>query len=201
MSGFTFQPRQPNSSPVRPKPVTLVGDQQRHGGLNCAQRPILGRRDDDAAGALDRRGDEGGDGVGALMLDLALEDHGAGLRQLLGIVRERVAVEVGRLDLEEAGHQRLEHAAERGRAVGGEAAIADAVIGAPQRYELGALGLAAELPVLAGELEGGLHGPRPPVAKRHLMPSGVAARRAVSTARWRGRGWCRRRANSRGFSA
>jgi len=32
------------------------------------QRPVLGRRDDDAARTLDRLGDEGGDGVGALML-------------------------------------------------------------------------------------------------------------------------------------
>ena len=57
------------------------------------QRPIFGGRHDHAAGALDRLGKEGGDGVGALEGDFVFQGLGTELGQALGVaLAERIAV-------------------------------------------------------------------------------------------------------------
>ena len=138
----------------------LVGDQEHAVAVAdlAHQRPEGVGRHDHAAACLDRFGDEGGHRVGALEQDLALERLGAQPRERRGIVlRPGIAIGVGRVDLEEARHERLVGAAEARVAVGGHAAEVDAVIAVLERQDLEALGLAQRLPVLARELDRRLH--------------------------------------------
>ena len=111
----------------------------------------------DAAGAEHRLHDEGRDRVRALEDDLVLECGRAELGKARGVgLVERVAIEIGRGDVEAAGEQRLVVAAEIGVAVDRGAAEMGAVIALLEAQELGAVTLAADLVVLAREPQRGL---------------------------------------------
>ncbi|MCY1217940.1 hypothetical protein D9M72_298710 [compost metagenome] len=147
----------------------FIGDQQ-HAVLVADladQRPVVLRRHDHATGALDRLGDEGGHGVRALELDFPLQQVGADLPEFFRVLAVRVAVEPGRVDVETARQQRLVVAAEDGIAVHRGAAEVGAVVALAQGNELGAVGLALQLPVLAGQLECGFHRVRTAGAEGH----------------------------------
>ena len=147
----------------------LVGNQQHAMTVahRADQRPVVLGRHDDAAGALHRLGDEGGHGVGALEDDLALQQLGAEPAQFGGVLRVGVVVQPGRVDVEAARQQRLVGAAEVAVAVHAHAAKVHAVVALAQADELGAVGLAAQLVVLAGDLQRAFHRVRAAVAEHH----------------------------------
>src|SRR3954451_3500390 len=132
----------------------LVGDQQDVvlvADLADALEVALGRSEA-AAGILDRLHDHGRDRVGALELD-AVRD---GLREVLGAVAGRQAVEVRVRHVAAAGGERLERLAQRGDAGGAQRAHRRAVVGDLARDDLVLVRLAGELVVLAGEAYGGV---------------------------------------------
>src|SRR4051794_19521684 len=132
----------------------LVGDQQDVvlvADLADALEVALGRREA-AAGVLDRLHDDGRDRVGALELD-AVRD---GLREVLGAVAGRQAVEVRVRHVAAARGERLERLAQRRHAGGAERAHRRAVVGDLARDDLVLVRVARELVVLAGELQRGL---------------------------------------------
>ena len=147
----------------------FVGDQQ-HAVLvaNLAdQWPVVGRRHDDPARALDRLGDEGRHGVRALELDFPLQQVGADLAQLLWVLAVGVAVQPRSVDVVAAGQQRLVVAPEHRIAVDRGATEVGAVVALAQGNELGAIGLALQLPVLASQLQGAFDGVRAARAEGH----------------------------------
>ena len=111
------------------------------------------------------------------------------------IVAVGVAVEPRRVDVEAARQQRLVGAAEVGVAVDAHAAEVHAVVALAQADELDAIALAAQLPVLARDLERAFDRVRAAVAEHHgadifgLHHLHQARRRA----RWRADAWCRER--------
>ncbi len=116
--------------------------------------PIGGGRHDDAAGPHHRLGDHGGDGIGALELDLLLERGEAKVRQPLGIgLVEGIAIGKRRRSMKHARHQRLVGAAEIGIAVDRGATEMRAVIALLEGQELHAVGLALYLPILPRDAE------------------------------------------------
>ena len=147
----------------------LVGDQQHAVAVAdfTYPRPVVRRRHDDAAGALDRLGDECGNRVGALKDDLALEQLGTDPAELFAVLRVRIAIQPWRVDVEAPRQQRLVGAPKRGVAVDAHPAEVHAVIALAQRDELGAIALAAHLPVLTRQLQGALDGVRAAAAEVH----------------------------------
>ena len=117
------------------------------------QRPEFLGRHDQPASPLNGFGQERRHRVGALVLDQPVKQHRTDLRQLGRILRERITIGVGRFRPEESRHQRLEGLAEGRRAIGGKPAEGHAVIGPVQRNELGAFGLARQLPILPRQLQ------------------------------------------------
>ena len=96
--------------PVRAKPQITVGDEQ---DLVSSAPPgpsrNSGRRHEDAACALDRLSDEGGDGVGAVLLDPLFQLIGQPAGKILfAFARLRVAVVMRAVDVEDAGDRNVE---------------------------------------------------------------------------------------------
>ena len=118
-------------------------------------RKVVVLRRDHSAGALHRLRQEHGHAVGPLPLDGALQLVGRG-HPLAHPRRCLVPVRVGRRDVQKPGHARLE-----GGPVGGDAGRAHRRQGHPvvaplARNHLGLARLAAQLPIGARQLEGGL---------------------------------------------
>ncbi len=108
------------------------------------------------------------DRVGALERDLVLELAGnAPARSRRGsVVVERIAVGIGGGKVEDAGQQRLVVAAEISVAIDRGAAEMRAVVALLQRHEFGALRLAVDLVVLAGEAQAVSTESEPPEVKK-----------------------------------
>ena len=114
---------------------------------------VVRRRHDHAARALHRLGDEGGDRVRALAKNRGFELVGRGHADAHAGIWIDEAVRIGRVDVEEARHARLEHRPERGQAGRAHRRQRQAVIGAMPRDDLGLVGLALRLPVEPGGLD------------------------------------------------
>ena len=137
----------------------LVGDEQ---DVVLAQDrldllEIALRRKDRPAGSHDGLGEKGGDGVGPFRLDERLERLGhAGRKLRLALARLMAAVVMGKLGVLE----RRERQAEAGvhvrlaRETDGGAGVA--VVSHPARDDLGSLRLADGVPIIPGELDGGV---------------------------------------------
>ena len=115
------------------------------------------RRKDRAAGAHHRLGEEGGDGVGPFRLDERLQrlGHARG-KFLLGLARLVAAVVMREFGVLEMGERQAEarmHVGLAGEADGGAGV---AVVGHLARDDLGALRLADRVPIVPGELDGGV---------------------------------------------
>src|SRR6218665_633026 len=146
MSGFTPQSRLPISEPMRPKPVTTSSAISSTRWRSQTSRTSGQKL---AAGSLDRFGNEGGDGVGALELDFALQQLRTQSPQSLRVRGEGVAVDMGRFNLDEACQQRLERRAVGRDAIGRQGAQGDPMVGPLERDDLVPHGLADLTPVLA----------------------------------------------------
>ena len=133
----------------------LVGDQQDVVAIaDFAQaRKIRGGRHDNPAGPHHRLGDDGRHGIRAFLENGLLEGIGGADSR---IVVARPAIGVGRRYLQEVRHQGPEHLVIRRHAGGAHRRHGDAVIGVNAGEDLHLLGFAAQLPVIAGDLEGGL---------------------------------------------
>ena len=110
-----------------------------------------------AARAHHRLGEEGGDGVGTLGLDHLLQRVGHARGELLlalaGLVAAVVVRELGVLERRERQVEAGVHVGLAGQADGGAGV---AVIGELAGDDLGALRLADRVPVVPGELDGGV---------------------------------------------
>ena len=136
----------------------LVGDQQdvmlAADALDL--RPIGRGRDDHAAGALDRLGDEGGDLVRADLLDRALELARRPQAEFLGRRVAALAIPIGLRDMDDARDRQAAlrmhrlHAAERGAAHG------RAVIAVLARHDDGFSRLALRRPEMAHHADDGV---------------------------------------------
>src|SRR5262245_15440486 len=147
-----------------PEPADdLVGDEQQPvlvADLADAVEISL-RRDDRAARVLHRLENHGGNRLGALGLDDAVDLVGALQRapRLLGAIRAAVAVR--HRGVEAARQQRLELRAQHRAPVDGKRAERRPVVGAPARDEFRPARIASQAVVLAGDLHHGLVRLRP----------------------------------------
>jgi hypothetical protein len=130
----------------------LVGDQQHLVPVaDLAQAREIGRRrHDHAAGAHDRLGDDGGDRVGPFLQDRLLHRFGGADARVLVA---RPAIGIGRRHLQEVGHERPEHLVVGRHSRRAHGRHGDAVIAVDARDHLHLVRLAAQLPVVARDLE------------------------------------------------
>ncbi len=135
------------------------------------RREVVVRRDHDAGGHQDRLGDQGGDRLGAFELDHLLDEPDVGGADLGGIDVEGWAVGVGRVEMDEAGRERLVRAPARAPAARRQCVARHPVIGAVVREHLVLAGIAGLAVELAGHLDRGLDRLRaaaPPLERRVL---------------------------------
>ncbi len=149
----------------------LVGDEEDVVlGEDCLNllEVALGRQED-AAGAHDRLGDEGGDGIGALALDHLLEiaDHAVGEGDLV-LARLAVTVEMRAGGVEDALDRQIECLMVGGDAGHARGGIGQAVIATQARDDLLLLRPPKKIVVVADELEVGVVGVGPRSAEEYL---------------------------------
>ncbi len=131
--------------------------------------PIVGGRDDDAAGALDRLADEGGDIFGTDFEDALLHRLGGAGGEGGGILAEALAEGIGLHDVLDARHPGSAlimhglHAAQAGAGDG------RAVVAVDPGDDDVAVGDALHLPVIAGQADDGVDGFRAGVVEEDVL--------------------------------
>ena len=162
--------------PVRPKPVMTSSamSSTSYWSQICADaREVVGGRDDHAAGALHRLGDEGRHRAGAFLQDRLFQLVGCGHAKAHARVGGHEAVGVGRLDVAEARRARLEHRPEGRQPGGAHGRQRQAMVGAMARDDLDLVGLAERLPVEARGLERALGRLGPAAREEERVDRGV----------------------------
>ena len=119
---------------------------------------VVGRHEY-AADALHRFGDHCGHGFGPFADDRFLQIAGCGRADGFALVEVAfVAIRMGRVAVDEVGHQRAKHLVVAGDAGGASGGEGDAVIGLAAGDDLDLVGLPLAFPEIAGGLEGGVIG-------------------------------------------
>ncbi len=138
----------------------LVADQQH--AIPVADladaRPVSGRRRERPAGVLQRLHEHRGNGLRPFHLDAQFEVIRTAQRAGVEVLAVVASVAVRRLHLDRPRHQRLERSLDRGHAGHAERPDRGAVVGEVARDHLRARGLAAQLEVLARQLDRGVDG-------------------------------------------
>ena len=138
---------------------------------------VARRRDDHAAGALHRLGDEGGDGVGAFAARSASSSSCARRSTNCASLSpgSAAAVEVRRADAQDAGQRQVEVLVHRGQARHRRRRRGDAVVALLARDDLLLQRPAAGVVVVAHQLERGVVGLRARVGEQHAAASAAPA--------------------------
>ena len=154
----------------------LVGDQQNVVLVadGAHTRKIVVRRHEYAADALHRLGDHRGHRLRPFTQDRLLQIARRSLAHRLAFLQVAlVAVWVGRVAVDEVGHQRAKHLVIAGNAGGAGGGQGDAVIGLAAGDDLDLVRLPLPLPEIAGRLERGVVAFRAAAGEEGRLQAGV----------------------------